>query len=179
LCRAESKIATVKGQLRENYEVKKVLKKSIAGLMAILMIASVTTVSAFALSPGTYDTVLSADVPYPPHQLDFLGDATVSGNTITIPVQAPASVTVFNQTVYGYITAIAKDSTDTSHTVNVSGYYDSSINTYIVTGLEITGNDVSTSNPFVIHLSFDVVDLDGYVIHNGMGGTLTITEPVN
>jgi hypothetical protein len=54
LCRAEFKIATVKGPLRENYEVKKVLKKSIAGLMAILMIASVSTISAFALDPGTY-----------------------------------------------------------------------------------------------------------------------------
>jgi sRNA-binding carbon storage regulator CsrA len=149
-------------------------KKAIATLMAVLMIAAVSTVSAFALAPGTYATNLNADVPNPPHVLNFLGSATVSGDTITIPVQAPASVSVYGQTVYGYITNIQKDSTDTAHTVSLSKYYDSSTQTYIVTGLEITGSDVSTSSPFTIHLSFDVVDLTGAVIHSGMGATLSI-----
>jgi hypothetical protein len=77
----------------------KMLKKSIAGLMAILMIAAVSTVSAFALTPGDYVPTLTATFPpgAPQHDLDFFDSpATVAadGVTVTIPLINPATVTV-------------------------------------------------------------------------------------
>jgi hypothetical protein len=85
------------------------LRKSIATLIAVLMIASVSVVSAFAVTPGEYyDAYVESTVSFPQHTLDFLIEPAVVTNsgttsTVTIELENPASVTVFGQTVYGQI----------------------------------------------------------------------------
>jgi hypothetical protein len=151
-------------------------KKIVAILMSVLLVAAVSAISVSALS-GTYTTILEADVKVPPHTLYFLGNATVSGNTITIPVDAPATVVVTvggnTYSTQGYITEITSGD---SYTVSTSGYHDDDLDIDIVTGLTITGTDISTisTTDFSSKLLFDVANLNGATIHTDMGATLTL-----
>jgi hypothetical protein len=92
-----SKSQQSKGQLRENYEVKKVLKKSIAGLMAVLMIAAISTASAFALSGNDAD----GEVFFDPDTYEYVGDQ--AQHSLDSAVYADGTVTL---TFYSNVVAI-------------------------------------------------------------------------
>ncbi|MDR1246455.1 MAG: hypothetical protein LBK57_05440 [Clostridiales Family XIII bacterium] len=65
------------------------LKKSIAGLMAIMMIAVISTVSAFAITPGSYANPSFSTWPTS-HGALFAGPAVVTNtdgvSTVTVPI---------------------------------------------------------------------------------------------
>jgi hypothetical protein len=90
------------GQKERSFEMKlmSINKKVIAALMAVLMVAAVSTVSVFAIAPDTYTATLSVPSDTVTHYFTYIdGEATVtvSGNTATatIPVLNEMDVQVY------------------------------------------------------------------------------------
>jgi hypothetical protein len=120
-------------------------KKVLTLALVVVMMVSVFAISASAIDDGEYAASLQATVAFPPHTLDFFdGPAVVTTTgdcsceeaneceepypcdetcvaTVTIPLKIPASVTVFNVTVYGELDS-AESATEGYTAVIEDGY---------------------------------------------------------
>jgi hypothetical protein len=149
-------------------------KKAIASLMAVLMIAAVSTTSAFALTEGSYTATLTANVAFPPHDLDFLvnpAEVTTDGDysTVVIELENPASVTV---TLPGQPPYVAYGEVLSAYT-ETEGYYAEVVDGYLfVTGpSDVITDDFEPVIHFEIDLEVDNPDND----HSDMPATLHLS----
>lgn len=151
-------------------------KKSLSVLMAILMIAAVSTVSAFAVTPGPYTPVLNATFPpgAPQHDLDFFaGPATVAadGVTVTIPLINPATITV----TYPNGTEVDSTGTIDGAVTSTSGYSVSLVDNDldgIADDLVVLAPVGTSAGAFAPVITFDVLLTTGS--HPSVPATLTI-----
>jgi hypothetical protein len=129
-------------------------KKSIAVLMAIFMVAAVSTVSAFAISDGTYiNPTLTVPSNYVDHVITYLGSpatVTVSGDEATALIPVPS-----NQAIQ--VVVYPKGNTEdplgeengfvTSVTANTAGYDASFVTINNILYLKVTGPADGAFNP--------------------------------
>lgn len=145
--------------------------------MAILMIAAVTTVSAFAVEEGEYTASLTVNLPdtAPPHTLNFFsGPAEVTNedeiSTVTIPLLNPATITVTPP--YGppsvQTGTIVGATVDLPYTVDLVDYD----NDGIADALVVTAPEGLT--PFAPVITFSV-SLQSGQPHSDVPATLTLS----
>jgi hypothetical protein len=145
------------------------LKKSISIMMAIFMIAAVTTVSAFAIDPDTYPNPSFSSWPASHGEL-FAGPAVVTNaggvSTVTVPINTHFVI----HNVPGDITDVTLLS-DTTVTPYISASLGSSSGG--IADLVVTCSDSVTAAGFAPELEFEIT----YTSHiSSTDGILYIVE---